>query len=108
MFHKFRYKFICNSNGQWEGEWPVCVPIVTCPKNEIIDDKDPSVDIEEIGNVYYINGSQWFAINDSWVRYTCQKDSDIMVGKPLRTCQKNGKWSNKGAYCTGTSESTSI
>ncbi len=43
MFHKFRYKFICNSNGQWEGEWPVCVPIVTCPKNEIIDNKDPSV-----------------------------------------------------------------
>jgi hypothetical protein len=64
------------------------MPIVTCPKNEIIEEKDPSVDIEEIANVYYINGSQWFAINDSWVRYTCKRDNDIMVEKLLELVTK--------------------
>jgi hypothetical protein len=82
--------------------------IVTSPKNEIIEEKDPSVDIEEIANVYYINGSQWFAINDSWVRYICKRDNDIMVGKTFRTCHKSGKLFNKGPYCTGTGKSANV
>ena len=53
-------------NGQWVGEWPI-LPIVTCPKREIIEDIHSSVIIEEIGNVYYLNTSDLFAINDSWV-----------------------------------------
>jgi len=103
QFYKYRYKFVCNSNGQWVGQWPVCIPIVTCSQDEIIRDKDPTVVIEEIGNVYYLNSSQWFAINESWVRYTCERDDDIMIGKSLRTCLKSGKWSNKRPYCTGAS-----
>ena len=88
-------------NGQWIGEWPQCVPIVTCPKKEIIEDKHSSVIIEEIGNVYYLNTSDWYAINDSWVRYKCKKDNDVMVGTNFITCLKSGQWSNRSPYCTG-------
>ena len=67
-----------------------------------MEEMDSTVMIEEIGNVYYLNESKWFAINESYIRYTCLKESDIMVGKNIRTCMKNGKWSSKPPYCTRT------
>jgi len=103
-----RYELVCNSKSEWVGQWPVCVPIVTCSKEEILRDNDSSVLIEQIGNVYYLNSTQWYAINDSWIRYKCQKDDHIMVGKGLRTCMKNGKWSNKSPTCTGESMSNKL
>ncbi|CAG2180348.1 unnamed protein product, partial [Oppiella nova] len=78
--------FICNANGQWVGSWPLCQPKVYCPKEDIYSQMDSSVMIEEIGNVYYMNESHWFAMNDSWVRYTCGHENDIMVGKSIRSC----------------------
>ena len=67
-----------------------------------MSDKPDSVIIEEIGNVYYLNESQWFAINDSYVRYSCLNENQIMVGKNLRTCLKNGNWNDGPPYCSST------
>lgn len=93
-----KQKFTCDSNGMWQGEWPVCLPKQTCSKLEITD-IDPSIQLEHVGNVYYINETDWYAIDFTWVHYSCIHHEGIMVGKPERTCF-NGKWSNKMPHCT--------
>ncbi|CAG2103229.1 unnamed protein product, partial [Medioppia subpectinata] len=75
-----KHIFKCNVNGQWEGSWPLCLPKLYCNKEEIYDLMDSSVIIEEIGNVYYMNDTQWYAINDSWVRYACYGSDHVMAG----------------------------
>jgi len=60
------------------------VPIKRCDKHEISALIDSSVIVEEIGNVYFLNDSQWFAVNDSFIKYNCINENDIMVGKNVR------------------------
>lgn len=93
------HTFKCNLNGVWEGEWPVCMPKITCPKENITTGLPSSITIENIGNVYYINETTWYAIEHSWVRYACAHFEGIMVGKGYRACL-GGKWSNKIPKCT--------
>ena len=100
-FHHCRvHKYVCDANGLWQGTWPVCVPKKTCPKGEILEELDSSVVIEQIGNVYYSNATNWDAIDYTWVRYACANlDSGIMVGRNDRLCMQ-GSWSNKIPSCT--------
>ena len=63
-------------------------------------EKDSSVNIDEIGNVYYLNESQWFAKEYSYVRYSCVSENYIMIGKSVRTCLQDYKWSSKPPFCT--------
>ncbi|UXI15818.1 hypothetical protein NH340_JMT01761 [Sarcoptes scabiei] len=93
-----KFIYTCNSNGMWQGEWPMCLPKQTCPKSDILDNLDSSVQIENINNVYYYNDSEWLAVDLTWVQYTCVHHEGILVGKNERTCL-NGKWTNKNPYC---------
>ena len=81
------------------------MPKITCPKDET-SNADSSVIVEEVGNTYYFNETEWYAINDSYIRYTCVHESDIMVGKNIRLCMKSGKWNSNAPYCTRTGWST--
>lgn len=99
----FRHKFICNYNGQWVGQWPVCLPKIACPKEEI-SIVDSSVFVEKVGNAYFLNESLWFAINDTYMKYHCAHENAIMVGNNIRLCGKSGKWNSKAPYCTRTGE----
>lgn len=76
----------------------MCLPKQTCPKSDILDNLDSSVQIENINNVYYYNDSEWLAVDLTWVQYTCVHHEGILVGKNERTCL-NGKWTNKNPYC---------
>ena len=82
----------------WQGDWPKCEPIRTCSKSEIIMKLPPSVIIEQIGNVYYTNETEWMAIDHSWVRYGCASQDRIMLGKNDLHCM-DGKWSGKIPEC---------
>ena len=59
---------------------------------------DSNVNIDEIGNVYYINESQWFAINYSYVEYSCVNKNGIIL-KSVRICLNGQKWSSKPPVC---------
>lgn len=93
------HKFECNSNGLWQGSWPMCLPKKTCAKEDITTSLPSSIVIEQIGNVYYTNDTDWAAIDHTWVRYACANLDGIMVGKNDRMCS-GGKWSNKIPTCT--------
>ena len=97
------HKFICNSNGLWQGTWPKCTPKQTCAKEEILEQLPDSIMIESIGNVYYSNETEWSAIDQSWVRYACASQDGIMVGNNFRRCMK-GKWSHKVPHCERSNE----
>src|ERR1700761_6489642 len=50
------YSMNCSVNGLWEGQFPLCIPRVQCPGLDHLEqDKDQSVIIESIENVYYEN-----------------------------------------------------
>ena len=89
----------CGTNGLWQGEFPVCTPKKTCSKSEIFDTLNPTIQLEQIGNVYWFNESEWFAIEHTWIHYTCSNFDGIMVGKSERTC-RGGHWTNKVPHCT--------
>ncbi|KAI2808550.1 hypothetical protein BLOT_006495 [Blomia tropicalis] len=103
-----KHKFTCESNGLWQGTWPVCIPKQTCQTSEIMDNLPSSIVVEQIGNVYYVNDSEWYAIDQTWVRYSCANiESAIMVGKNDRRCM-GGKWSNKIPHCTQAIQPSSL
>ena len=93
------HKFVCDSNGLWQGTWPQCLPKQTCAKDEITEHLPSSILVEQIVNVYYTNETNWKAIDHSWVRYACANQDGIMVGKNDRLCM-DGKWTNKVPNCT--------
>ena len=66
IYSVFRHKFTCNWNGVWVGTWPICFPKKTCPLKNTEEDscvRWNTTEIVEIGNVYYLNESQWFVFN---------------------------------------------
>ena len=76
------YSLNCSINGQWEGVFPLCVPSVQCPGLEYLEQlKDPSVEIESIENVYYVNESHWVAGEHSHVNFACANSDNIVIGK---------------------------
>lgn len=96
-----RNHFKCTPNGLWEGEWPVCTPIVTCPGvDQLQSEIDDSVYIYKINNVYYYNETTWFAINYTSLQYRCVRDEDVMSGRWKRFCEKDGRWANKPNKCS--------
>nr|XP_046912732.1 uncharacterized protein LOC124493676 [Dermatophagoides farinae] len=97
----------CGTNGLWQGEFPVCTPKKTCSKSEIFDTLNPTIQLEQIGNVYWFNESEWFAIEHTWIHYTCSNFDGIMVGKSERTC-RGGHWTNKVPHCTTALNSGSV
>lgn len=90
---------MCDANGLWQGEWPQCIPKQTCSKEEITKDHDPSITVERVANVYYLNETDWYAIEHSSVRYACVHPDGILVGKSERTCV-SGQWTNRIPHCT--------
>ena len=98
MFLNSSYKLMCDSNGMWQGTWPICIPAQPCSKSEITSKLPPSVIIEQIGNVHYVNETEWMAIEDSWVRYGCPSPDYVMLGKSELHC-KDSKWSDKIPLC---------
>lgn len=95
------HKFVCDSNGLWQGSWPICVPKSTCSKAEITESlEDASLVVDQVGNVYYGNATDWAAIDYTWVRYGCANaETGIMVGRNDRLCLA-GNWTNKTPFCT--------
>ncbi|XP_027204190.1 uncharacterized protein LOC113797919 [Dermatophagoides pteronyssinus] len=102
-----RELFTCDANGLWQGKFPLCLPKTTCSKNEIIETLNPTIQLEQIGNVYWINDSEWLAIEKTWIHYTCANFEGIMVGKSERICV-GGRWTNKVPHCTTALQSGSI
>ena len=74
------------------------MPMITCPKEEI-NNTHSSMIVEEVGNTYFSHNNQWFAINESYIRYECKKENDLKVGTNVRRCLKSGQWSGFAPYC---------
>ncbi len=88
-------------NGEWVGQFPLCIPHIQCPGLEYLEaEKDSSVIIESIENVYFVNETYWVAGEYSQVNYACIDSEHIVIGKLNRACLKNGSWSHKAPECT--------
>lgn len=95
------YSVNCSINGLWKGQFPLCIPRAQCPGIDYLEtNKDPSVIIESIENVYYVNESYWLAGEHSRVNFACIDQEHIVIGKLSRECLKSGSWSPNMPKCT--------
>jgi len=87
---------------KWNGTYPECVPKVFCPlpstqENEI----NPIVKVSEVDDVFYFNETQWFAIDGSKIKYSCNDpDNQILLGDSIHKC-KSGAWIGRKPHCFG-------
>ncbi|CAG2117321.1 unnamed protein product, partial [Medioppia subpectinata] len=95
------YSMNCTINGFFEGQFPVCVPKTQCPGIEYLEEtKDPSVVIESLENVFYLNASHWVPTEYSHVNYGCIDAEHIVIGRLSRICLKGGIWSSNVPKCS--------
>ncbi|KAI8478628.1 CUB and sushi domain-containing protein 3 [Branchiostoma belcheri] len=73
----------CQSNREWNGEMPVCIPI-TCGDPGVPYYGDRDGDSFNYGNI---------------LNFTCN-DGYILQGAPIIRCEQNGLWSNPIPTCT--------
>ncbi|CAG2117300.1 unnamed protein product, partial [Medioppia subpectinata] len=95
------YSMNCTINGFFKGQFPICVPKTQCPGIEYLEEtKDPSVVIESLENVFYLNASHWVPTEYSHVNYGCIDAEHIVIGRLSRICLKGGIWSSNVPKCS--------
>uniref|UniRef100_A0A8W8MSB7 Sushi domain-containing protein n=1 Tax=Magallana gigas TaxID=29159 RepID=A0A8W8MSB7_MAGGI len=82
---------ICQENGSWSGEEPICKPCAMATFNA------------------YTTDAEYFQLNDTLnvgdnVTYTCKTGYRLAAGNLTRICQENGSWSGVEPICKPCSE----
>jgi len=92
----------CTRDMKWKGSYPECIPLKPCPLDKLlIGPNSNEILINSYDGLYFFNETQYYAYKGTEVHYGCVNPSSDLIGKVIRTCLKNGSWSNAEPYCYG-------
>ncbi|XP_065942028.1 clotting factor C-like [Magallana gigas] len=77
---------ICQENGSWSGEEPICKPCTVATFNASTTDAE------------YFQPNDTLNVGDN-VTYTCKRGHRLAAGNLTRICQENGSWTGEEPYC---------
>nr|XP_034313171.1 sushi, von Willebrand factor type A, EGF and pentraxin domain-containing protein 1-like [Crassostrea gigas] len=77
---------ICQENGSWSGEEPICKPCSEAAYNT------------STTNAQYYGPNGTLSVGDN-VTYTCKRGHRLAAGNLTRICQENGSWTGEKPYC---------